>query len=1347
MRVQRRDQRRGVIDRHIQRVAVERHVAGAVELGHRVFDGRRPPAGLARGQSGVQRRPRLLQHDFELGLRRPGDVAGVFADGELAERGLDGREVAFQRRPRIRLIQVQLVDGDGVLVEHGDAYRVGVDGPCKAGHDLRLHLRIAGIVGQRLPLVGCTIARTAAVLRHHAVFGLEPHRLAVTGGQQAEHVDVRGLRERECQGLVSRGRQGGRAVAVSVRQLGEVGGRERRAVRGRRLGVASHVAGRRVDLDLGHQWPCGRAAGGDAGVGDVHADACDAHADRHVHHDALLFAQVGFGSFGDRMFVAVRVDHLQRELHAAVGLAFLELEPYAVDLTGLGVVELEPCRRGAVAGHPCGRLAVHQRAGVLGRVLGGRRRDGGRGGDVHAFDGVAGLLQQFEFGERRPCGATDRPRELHGDVFDLLAKIRRIHLIEGALVLRLVDQCPLGTVSEPRDDPELEQAADRLEHEPHAVHTLRRRQVDPIPVRVGPVADPQRTVVAVVAVRRGPLAGAGACGAAERQVRVLGLRLRGSPDGQLVDAGQVPPVRRMQLPTHLGAEYVGGDLVLGADGIGFAAAYLDPSRAVPDLDLVAQREVGRDLLQGDAGAGDRIRAAEVDHQRGVGLARLRPAGVGVAVGHVRDDGAGVLVGHVMSQRQVRAFDRGATVGDVVHRGDRILVEDDLAERFLVDIIRGFGRETIPVLVAFAVRPLPAVVEPVRVGEVGAVLQFVQPVVHVRLPPPIVVVAGQPGPLAVGIVDERAVLVQTPRGDERTRVELEQVGGPIVRAVEHRAGIVDPCAHEEVVRAGKQLVLRLDDVQHPGRQCPERLQIARLVRLPGERLGFLEAVGQHLPHHVDVIVAEAGRVLVRVIRLLEQGRGLLELPLVVIYVAVAPRGRRADGVVGRAGVDDGFARTLIVFAVRVLVGGVKQDVPRLLDRPVGSAVPALGILLRPGAIVDRILLPGHVEQQLVDDRRIVDGFGRDADAAHVTAGVVGFRDVLGDHLRHSVKAHASAEVVQHVPHPRHALVLHRAGLRAQVALQVEHERLALVREPGELRLVDAPLPLLHHPHGRRVMVEHLALHGAVDVDDVEAVWNHAALMERIDRVVVRHLAEHVLLSFVERVADLLEVVLLAGRLVGVGQIRLDHVRAVETGPCAGRRGHRRRVLLLEVGRHLTAEALDDRRDAVRLHAVVDPAAELDALLEPCGGQGASDRVQVLHVEPCVVSRPGQVFAHLVVAVAVLGERLAQHLLLSDDVEHEVHAVHRRPVEERLVIIPVPERHRVRVGAEVERVPVLVVRVFEDFPADCRQALRHGQLGAEQRVVVDLAPVAQIIIEAGRERDAVVAADGDPAVAGV
>ena len=42
------------------------------------------------------------------------------------------------------------------------------------------------------------------------------------------------------------------------------------------------------------------------------------------------------------------------------------------------------------------------------------------------------------------------------------------------------------------------------------------------------------------------------------------------------------------------------------------------------------------MLSGDAGAGDRIRAAEVDHQRGVGLARLRPAGVGVAVGHVSD---------------------------------------------------------------------------------------------------------------------------------------------------------------------------------------------------------------------------------------------------------------------------------------------------------------------------------------------------------------------------------------------------------------------------------------------------------------------------------------------------------------------------------------------------------------------------------------------------------------------------------------------------------------------------------------------------------------------------------------
>ena len=249
------------------------------------------------------------------------------------------------------------------------------------------------------------------------------------------------------------------------------------------------------------------------------------------------------------------------------------------------------------------------------------------------------------------------------------------------------------------------------------------------------------------------------------------------------------------------------------------------------------------------------------------------------------------------------------------------------------------------------------------------------------------------------------------------------------------------------------------------------------------------------------------------------------------------------------------------------------------------------------------------------------------------------------------------------------------------------------------------------------------------------------MERIDGVEVGNLAEDALLRLVERGAHFLEVIFLAGSAVCVGEVGLDHVGAREARPRAGGRGDGVGVLLLEVRGNLAAEALDDRVDAVGLHTVVDPTRQLDALLEPRIGQRAAHGVEILHVEPGEVRGAGEVLLDLLVGVVVLEQRLAQDLLLAHDVKHQIHAVHGAPVEEGLVLVPVPERHGVGVGAEVERVAVLVVGELEDALAHRGEGGGHVELRAEERVVVDLAVVAQVVVEARGQRDAVVAADLD------
>ena len=496
-------------------------------------------------------------------------------------------------------------------------------------------------------------------------------------------------------------------------------------------------------------------------------------------------------------------------------------------------------------------------------------------------------------------------------------------------------------------------------------------------------------------------------------------------------------VGRPHLEAHLAGKHVAGDLVLRAHLVRGALANLYPVVAHQRGDLVAQREVRGDLLQRDARALHGVGAAQVDFERGFLLAGCGPAGVGVAIGEVFNCLPGIDIRHDLAARDILQLFGLGIAHDLVHGGHGIVLHDLLGKRLGI-LGCGLGGEAVVVLVALAVGPFPAKGEPVEVLRATAVLESLLAGVRPGLPARFVIAAGEAGPLAIRVVDQRAVLLQAPGSDERARVELEEVGRPVVGVLEQRARVLDPRAQHEVAGGGEHAVLGVEHLEHLVRQQLEALGIALLVGVAGERLVLLERVGQHLAHHVDEVVAERLGILIRVVALDEELRGALELLLVVVDVAVAPGGGGADLVVRRARVHDGLAGALVVLAVHVLVRGVEQDVPGFLDLGVGAPVAALDIAARPRAVVHGVLLPGHVEQQLVDDGGVVDGLGRDADAAHVPVGVVRLWDLGREHLGHAVHAHAAAEVVQHVPHPRYLLVLHGARLRAQVALQVEDE---------------------------------------------------------------------------------------------------------------------------------------------------------------------------------------------------------------------------------------------------------------------------------------------------------------------
>ena len=611
----------------------------------------------------------------------------------------------------------------------------------------------------------------------------------------------------------------------------------------------------------------------------------------------------------------------------------------------------------------------------------------------------------------------------------------------------------------------------------------------------------------------------------------------------------------------------------------------------------------------------------------------------------------------------------------------------------------------------------------------------------------IVLAGEAGPLAVGVVHQRGVLLLTPGGNQRTRVELEQVCRPVVGTLDHGAGVIDPSSQQEEIARGEQLVLQVDDLEHAVGELGEQHQVLVLVGLGRQRLILLEGVLQHLAHHVHKVVTERLAILIGVVALREQLGRALELLLVVADVAMTPRRCGADLLVIGTRIDDGLTGALVVSARIVLVRRLEQDVPSLLDLGIGAAVATLHVLARPGAMVNGILLPSHIEEQLVHDGAVVDSLGRDADALHILAVVICLGDGAGQDLGHAVHTHAAAEIVQHVPHPRNALVLHGARLGAQIALKIEHERLVLLVKTGELLLVNTALPLLHNPHGVLIEIDHLLLDGAVNFHDAEALGQRAALVERVDCVVIGHIAEQAALGLIEGSADLVEVIFLAVLLILFGEIGLDHVRAGIIGPPTRGSGNRFGILLLEVRRDLAAKALDDRLDAIGLHAIMNLAGKLGALLEPRVGQRTTGREHILHVEPGIIRRAGEVLLHLGIRVVVLVERLTQDLLLANDVEHEVHAVHGAPVQKGLVLTPVPKRHGVGVGAEVEGVTVLVIGVLEQLLAHRGRRGGHLEVGAEQRVVVHVAEMTQIVVQTGGQADAIIATHANTAITGI
>ena len=294
----------------------------------------------------------------------------------------------------------------------------------------------------------------------------------------------------------------------------------------------------------------------------------------------------------------------------------------------------------------------------------------------------------------------------------------------------------------------------------------------------------------------------------------------------------------------------------------------------------------------------------------------------------------------------------------------------------------------------------------------------------------------------------------------------------------------------------------------------------------------------------------------------------------------------------------------------------------------------------------------------------------------------------------------------------------------LGVQVEHEQVALVKGANHLQ-ARVFAPGLNYPHGIRVVGFHglhYRLSGTREVDALGA----PALVERVHAVVARDAVQLVQLVIVD-----------GGDACKVIALGLQEGRALVAEPLAGVLDVDAQRLGGIVGQH-TGISGEHRLHAQRTHTCHNLLLQKLLPLVVRRRYRSAPAFEVVHQPPGLEARAGDVLVDFVGGVAQAQQHVAPYRLGARYGQGHVYAVQGHPVDLLLPTVPVPEGHRVGVGAVVE----VVAQVGRAVVALGR--LWHGQTVAHRGVHIAPAQVhARVVFEVVVDADggAEVVAGGD------
>ena len=129
------------------------------------------------------------------------------------------------------------------------------------------------------------------------------------------------------------------------------------------------------------------------------------------------------------------------------------------------------------------------------------------------------------------------------------------------------------------------------------------------------------------------------------------------------------------------------------------------------------------------------------------------------------------------------------------------------------------------------------------------------------------------------------------------------------------------------------------------------------------------------------------------------------------------------------------------------------------------------------------------------------------------------------------------------------------------------------------------------------------------------------------------------------------------------------------------------------------------DAELVHALQYLLLQRLALIVPSVRVRTAPPFHIVHQPPSLKRRTGYNLVYFGTRVAQLQQHVSPNDIGTHDVEAEIYAVQRHPVELLLPALPVPERHRIRKCAVVEVVAVLYVGLAALLFLPRRQHLRQ------------------------------------------